>query len=209
MKSLALAVTALLSLPVAALSLHPPIYPNHCVALGAPADNVYAVPNQVLQLPVWGTLCIVMNVWTTTPSLISIEETGSPRGFTSISSVTVRALAPGIGELHFRATTGQEFMATVFVDDCGEGSHVVTLPRIVSANPRQVLQLNAEAHGIFNRGFKWFINGLQVGWEQSLTYTTSDPGVFDLEVRGESECGVVSAHSALIVGRTRARGVRH
>lgn len=184
--------------PAAAL-VGPPI---GCQGIGHPAE-LWAVPNQILTIPVVPGVCRFEKVTNPTPSVISIEQVtvGSP------ITVTVRTLAPGDGEVHYLATGGFDDVTYVHVEDCGTQS-IKLLPSYGTAL-RGPTTITPEIHGVFNRGFRWTLNGKYIGNEPTAQFTPIGIGVFDLKLRAESECGVIDLHSNIITGPIRTRSVKH
>jgi hypothetical protein len=202
-------VFVLLALPAAALA---PPHNQICNALISPPVTTYALPDQVLELPIAGDACFAISVSTSTPTILSIEKV-TMRDPQIISAVTVRTLAPGNGVLDIVSglsfNGNRQLSVSVFVDDCSAGSHTITMPAVINTSPKKVVVLNADVHGIFNRALDWRIGGVYIGSGPSALFTTSTPGSYDVVLRGESECGIVEAHTILNVSAGKTRGARH
>jgi hypothetical protein len=193
------------------MALGPP-HNTVCNGLTSPPATTFAVPNQVLELPIGGDACFALSVTTSTPDVLSIEKLTTRPGFPAIISVRVRALAPGNGTLDIKTglvSSDKLFSVSVFVDDCSATSHTIAVQPVFNTSPHSVVILTANYHGFFNVGMFWRVGGVLIGTGPSVLYTPTTPGAFDVAVIGESDCGSVEAHTTLNVSAGRIRAARH
>ena len=149
-------------------------------------------------------------IYTTTPDVISVGTLViQPNGFTYLNVI---AVGPGEGILMMRSLfvggiTNVRQVSAIHVDTCVAGSHSIQLRPEYAGAAFTDLEIAADVHGMFSGGLHWYINGQYIFDGPTLKYRAPGNGVYHLELRGQSGCGVISARADLVVGG-RARAVR-
>jgi len=200
----------LLAAPLFAATERPEII-SPCSSPSISPSDTLAVEGDVVVfvLNTGGFRPCAYSIFTTTPDVLSV---GTPfqdaNGYTYLNVV---ALQPGEGILmmtssFFGATTTRQVSA-VHVDTCAAGSHGLALRPEYGGVARSEVDISADVTGTFAGGLRWYVNGQFIFDGPTLKYTPPANGVYQLELRGESACGAVTARSELVVGG-RGRGVR-
>jgi len=137
--------------------------------------------------------------YSSTPEIIEVgrmEPDGSGAGY----QLTVYAKKAGVGVVSVNALGKARNVATIDVDSCAAGSHAIELQPLYTAAAGARVSIDAEVVGTFSRGLQWLLNGQYLGNTPSVSFLPAAPGVYQLELRGESACGITSAKAQLVVG---------